>query len=109
MTKEQKRIEWESRVLAWKESGLSVPKWCQEHNLKDYQLYYWIKKLEVSDTKPLQQDSDTKWLAVEVANEDKPSPHGSVVIHIGKASVEVHPGTDPNLLANVVHVLHTQC
>ncbi|QGG47318.1 IS66 family insertion sequence element accessory protein TnpA [Heliorestis convoluta] len=46
MTKEELRLEWAERLAAFKESGLSVPKWCAANDVKTHQLRYWLRKTE---------------------------------------------------------------
>lgn len=105
MTKAEKRIEWKARFDSWKASGLSVAEWCRDKGLKDHQMYYWIRKFEgKSDTAETRQD--IQWLAVDM----EPESTGyvskeSVFIHVGQLSVEVRPGTNMELLSDVVHVL----
>ncbi len=46
MTNEAKaelRKVWEARVAEFRASGLSMSKWCEQHDLKLNQLRYWLK------------------------------------------------------------------
>ncbi|MEQ6389265.1 IS66 family insertion sequence element accessory protein TnpB [Bacillaceae bacterium S4-13-58] len=105
MTKDEKRIEWKSRVESWKQSGLSVSKWCKEHDLKDYQMHYWIKKFDPEMKRGKRQSSNTQWLAVQVADETESVARGNILIHVGEISVEVQPGVDSKLLTDVIRAL----
>jgi len=40
-TSEEKRREWAEKIRAQKESGLSIEKWCREHQIKSSVFYYW--------------------------------------------------------------------
>jgi transposase-like protein len=99
----QNRIEWEHRVAAFNESGVSVPTFCKTHDLNVHQLRYWLKKFK---TKPTLNSPSSKWMAVEVDSIDRSQ---SVVIRAGKVSVEVYPGFDPSHLADVIKVLNATC
>lgn len=35
---------WSAHIEAWKKSGLSKAEYCRCHNLKSYQLSYWVNR-----------------------------------------------------------------
>jgi transposase-like protein len=110
MTLANKRIEWKSRLDAWKSSGMSVAAWCREQGLKDHQMYYWIQKFTEDQSQPEQEAPRTEWLAMTLENEfNRTRNEGSVLIHCGSLSVEARPGVDLSLLSDVVHLLQSQC
>ena len=37
---------WQEHVESWQSSGLSQKAYCQQHNLKPYNLSYWKNKLD---------------------------------------------------------------
>lgn len=40
------RVEWNNRLLRWRESGLSGAAWCRKNTI-NYQIFtYWRKKLQ---------------------------------------------------------------
>lgn len=111
MTQRDKRIEWESRYDAWKESGLSVAAWCREQSLKEHQMYYWIRKIEDRDAQPQQKEPPiTSWMPVQL---DYPIADGiddgAVFIHFDSISVEVRPGTNMTVVSDVVNLLRKPC
>ena len=55
----QNRIEWEHRVAAFNESGVSMPTFCKTHDLNVHQLRYWLKKFK---TKPTLNSPSSKWM-----------------------------------------------
>ncbi|ASK63889.1 hypothetical protein CFK37_19725 [Virgibacillus phasianinus] len=110
MTLKDKRIEWKLRFDAWKESGLSIAKWCREHKLNEPQMYYWVQKFEREIKSPDQETSDTQWLTVDMKDEPAQiSSQEPVFIHFGTISVEVRPGANMGLLSDVVQILQNQC
>lgn len=50
MIKSTKRIEWEARINDWKASGLSKSIWCKDMGHKLHQMYYWIQKIDGTDS-----------------------------------------------------------
>lgn len=105
MNKTNKRKEWEVRIEDWKASGLSKARWCRENGLKEHQMYYWIQKIDGSESQTKQMISNKDWLPVQITDERKSEPNGSIYIHLDHMSVEVQPGVDIQLLSNVVRVL----
>lgn len=107
MTKAEKRIEWKARFDAWRASGLSVAEWCREKDIKDYQMYYWIRKFE--DHSVTETRQEMQWLAVDMGTESTSyMSEESVFIHVGQLSIEVRSGTNMALLSDVVQVLQKQ-
>lgn len=105
MTRAELRKEWEARVDEYKASGLSVPAWCAAHDIKPHQLRYWVRKLE---SNKIASTSSPKWMTVEVDEQAKAS-EDSLFITVGEATVEVKPGFNQSLLADVVRTLTTLC
>lgn len=104
MNDADKRIEWKSRYDAWKTSGLSAAEWSRINDVKKHQMYYWIRKFREEEISTNEHQS--KWLTVDV--QEISSHHTgqeSVLIHYGALSIEVRPGTDLNLLSDVVRVI----
>lgn len=106
MTKTERRKHWEVQVAAFKSSGMSVPKWCEEHDVKDYQLRYWLNKF--NPNQPTNTTAVSKWVSVEV-DEQGDRSMDSLLIKVGQATIEVKPGFDPALLADVVRTLKATC
>ncbi|MFD2195559.1 IS66 family insertion sequence element accessory protein TnpA [Oceanobacillus bengalensis] len=107
MNDADKRIKWKARFDDWQSSGLIVAEWCREQNVNVHQMYYWIRKFK--GELPPSEEPETKWLTVNV--QDLPPVHTdqeSVLIHIGMLSLEVRPGTNMELLSNVMRVVQNQ-
>jgi hypothetical protein len=41
----EKVQDWKEKILQQQNSGLSVTRWCQEHQVVECQFYYWRSKL----------------------------------------------------------------
>lgn len=105
MTRAELRQEWEARVAAYKASGQSVPAWCAALDVKPHQLRYWIRKLDPAQTAV---KSSAMWLTMEVDQRSTESESG-LFIRVGQATIEVKPGFDQALLADVVRTLAGLC
>ena len=46
---DHKRAQWAQHIQAWRESGSSQQAYCQQHDLKPPQFWYWKRKLEKVD------------------------------------------------------------
>jgi transposase-like protein len=51
---------WLDHVNSWKESGLSINKYCKENGLKYSSFHYWIRK--AGRDNPRSADSVPPWL-----------------------------------------------
>jgi len=102
---EQRRQEWEKRIAEYRASGLSVRDWCAANGVKPDRLWYWLRR-----TRQTLETKSTMWVPVELSSVF-PGEQGSdgLVVKVGKASIEVRPGFDPDLLSTVVRVLSGIC
>src|SRR5690348_697167 len=105
MLKTELRKEWEQRIAVFKANGQTQAKWCEANDLKLHQFKYWLKRIADSNST---QTSNTQWTSItieeaaEVINE-------ALHVKVGKASIEVKPGFNTTLLADVVRTLNTLC
>lgn len=105
MNKSELRMEWEQRIANFLSSGQSASKWCAVNEVSIHQFWYWKKRLKT--TQDSVEDSP-KWLSLEMDNSIE-NPKSRLVVRVGQASVEVEPGFDPKLLADVVRTLQSVC
>jgi hypothetical protein len=43
-SKEQKQ-QWEEKIIAQKNSGVSIAEWCRQNEIANHVFYYWKRKL----------------------------------------------------------------
>lgn len=103
-TYEELRSLWSSRVEAFKTSGLTQAEFCKINDYKIKQFNYWLRKFRKLDVLP--QSNDLKWIPVDVT---EPKTNDSLMIKIGTVVVEVKPGFNKCLLADVVEALGKLC
>ena len=105
MKKSELRIEWEQRIANFLSSGQSASKWCAANEVSIHQFWYWKKRLK--NTQDNVNDSP-KWLSLEM-DDSIENLKSRLIVRVGQASVEVEPGFDPRLLADVVRTLQSLC
>ena len=101
MTKKERQELWETRLAEYRASGQSVTAWCKEHNVNPQQLWYWRRK----EKQQVVEENAVSWLPVDLSEIKSQS---SLLVRIGRATIEVNPGFDPELLLDVVNILVTQ-
>jgi hypothetical protein len=96
-SREQRRRQWEKRIVRWRTSGLSMAAYCREHEINYAQLVWWRRHLRGDVASP------SLTLIPVVA----PGPsHGAIVIRLaGGIGIEVGHGFDARLLSAVVQAL----
>lgn len=99
------RKEWERRIAVFRASGLTQTKWCEVNEVSIHQLKYWLKKM---DSPHSTQESSNKWVSLAL-EEPEEAFNETLQVKVGLASIEVQPGFNPSLLADVVKVLKTVC
>ena len=111
---QQNLMEWSRRVADCRSSGMSVTRWCSEHNVKPKTYYNWQKKVfaamlaqqqaEMSDASPkfaeLPPPTDEKQ---PTAAEEQTDLVASV--RIGDASLEVYGGASAEIVSALCKVL----
>ena len=101
------REAWEARVAGYQSSGQSIPAWCAEHKVNLHTMRYWVRKLNQEQRSP--ETAPVQWLSVEVSGERHHVNAAGLVVNVGDARIEVHPGCDLLLLREVVHALASLC
>ena len=107
-------MEWSRRVADCRSSGMSVTRWCTEHNVKPKTYYNWQKKVfsamlaqqqaEISDASPrfaeLPLPTDEKQLITAEKQRDLVAS-----VRIGDASLEVYGGASAEIVSALCKVL----
>lgn len=108
-TKETRRQEWVAYIADYKASGLTMSAWCAANQFTLHQLKYWLRKLKDVSSTALQTDS-ARWVPLSVTDSSAVAASStSLIVRIGKASIELRPGFDPRLLREAVHALGATC
>lgn len=105
MEKSDLHKEWERRIALFRASGQTQTKWCAANDLKVHQLKYWIKRIEGTRSK---QETTSQWASVTI-EEGSEELSEALEIKVGQAAIEVKPGFNSALLADVVRTLTKLC
>ncbi|MGI6083323.1 MAG: IS66 family insertion sequence element accessory protein TnpA [Limnochordia bacterium] len=102
MSRVERRNMWPQRVAENCTSGQSVAARCRENDLPDHQMRYWLRRLRDGED---DQQGAHSWIEVgwsDTTDSAVAARASSVLIHIGKAAIEVGPGFDAAVLPDVV-------
>ncbi len=102
---QERRQQWEERVIAYRSSGQNVREWCAANDVKPERMWYWLRQAKSQGGK----EQSTAWLQAVVSSGTVPGEGAGLVVRVGKASVEVRPGFDPDLLRAVIRALSAIC
>lgn len=109
MTRTERSEMWRERVAAFQASGQSVAAWCREQEIKEHQLRYWLRQSAPAEASTTQEPPATRWLPITVLQGEQGDSENSLLVRAGDAVIEVRPGFDRTLLAEVVQVLAVRC
>ncbi|NOQ52282.1 MAG: hypothetical protein GQ578_08730 [Desulfuromonadaceae bacterium] len=85
--------EWSEKIVAWRESSLSVAAWCRDHAENYHRFLYWRKRLAM----PVIQQPG-RFVELELAAPPLALSCNGVYVHVAS-------GFDGNLLGEVLTVL----
>lgn len=107
---EEKRLVWLERIKDYRSSQLSVPVWCEQNQINIHTFRSWVNKL---NKESLFTTLNTEWLSVKVPMLEAKASTGEtscgIHVNIGRASIEVSSGFDPQVFEAVVRILSGQC
>ena len=111
---QQNLMEWSRRVADCRSSGMSVTRWCSEHNVKPKTYYNWQKK--VFSAMLAQQEAETSDSSSRFA--ELPPPAEKTLstavekqmdlvasVRVGDASLEVYGGASEEIVSALCKVL----
>lgn len=118
--RQQNLLAWSQRVADCRSSGLSVNRWCAEHDIRPKTYYNWQKKVfaaMIEQQKTLVEMTETQSRFVELsapAPEPAPPPaaepgqKNSLIasIRVGNASLDIYAGADAEVVATLCRVLN---
>jgi len=94
MTREERWALWAQRVTEQQASGASAAAWCAQWDVPLAAFYTWRRRVAAGHEAAVPQ-----WAAV-----DAPATSG-LTLRVGALAIDVVPGFDPQLLADVLAVV----
>jgi len=95
---------WAPRVETFKASGMSQAEFCRVNKYTKSKFNYWFNKFKVS--KNTDQAEKAQWIPVNLPNHNTES---LLTVIVGSATIDVKPGFNKLLLAEVVKALSILC
>ena len=95
------RQEWLELVTQYEITGQSVRGWCQEQDIPEHKMRYWLRKFREPTTPP--GPSESRFIAI--ASQQHLNATSGVTVRVGSVSIEVQRGFDPQVLIDVVQSL----
>jgi len=98
--KDQRMTEWAQRVSECRSSGLTVRKWCEQHEINEKTYYYWQHRIWES----INESRSSRF--VQISSETASvSQNTAVRIRINGAEAEILAGTDAATIEAVCRAL----
>ena len=106
MTEEEREL-WLERINSYKSSGLTAAQWCEHNDIPIHKLRYRIAYFNKENS---QKSKKPQWVSVVTPKSDKekiPDKTKStpLKVTIGKSTIEVSSGFDPDTFKKVVGIL----
>lgn len=101
-------LEWSQRVAECRSSGLSVTRWCAEHDIKPKTYFNWQKKVFAVMIEQQRQQLEAPEEPEHTFAELPALPVQNNLIasvRIGEASLEVYSGADADVVAALCKAL----
>jgi hypothetical protein len=102
---EETTAYWKQQVQAFQKSGLTRTAYCEQNQIKIFQLDYWRHKC----SKPKETHSKPGWIPLRInenAGQEKPC---GICLKVGKVEIEIRRSFDRELLAEVLRVIGPEC
>lgn len=90
----EKQKSWEEKILQQRQSGLSVQRWCQEHQINPHTFQYWKEKLFPKAT-----------LSRSSFAELSSSPFIGIILECQGVHIHLDKHFDPSTLKHCLQVL----
>ena len=101
---QQNLMEWSRRVADCRSSGMSVTRWCSEHNVKPKTYYNWQKKVFAAMIEKQKQRMEPEPRFAELT---PPSVRNDLVasVRIGSASLDIYSGANADVVSALCKAL----
>jgi hypothetical protein len=101
---EETTAYWKQQIQAFEKSGLSRTAYCEQNQIKIFQLDYWRHKY----SKPKNMPAKSGWIPLRIKEGDAQGSSG-ITLRIGKLEIQIRRGFDRELLGEVLRVVGRAC
>ena len=91
---------WKERLDDLKTSGLTQKAWCQEHQIPQSTLRYWIRKLKSEES-----SASSSWMQLDPADRTLTIPDSEIIVQRAGIKIVLSPASDPVLGKKLVQLL----
>jgi hypothetical protein len=102
---EETTAYWKQQVQAFQKSGLNRTAYCEQNQIKIFQLDYWRHKF----SKPKETHSRSGWIPLRIKENGGTGERCGICLKVGKVEIEIRRGFDRELLAEVLRVVGPAC
>ena len=101
MANKSNRAQWENRITAWSESGLSQKEFCNQNGISASAFHYWRKRLrkEAAGSQPFVEVKAPSPASIVYSDR---GPSGLTLRLSGGIEIMVNAESDLSLLAQVI-------
>ena len=103
MSRQERLASWSEKIMACRNSGMSVRGWCQENGVAEKTYYYWQRRL--FETLSQQQERTEPSFAEITPPQPAHSGNVAVTVRIAGAEADIHSGADAATVEAVLRVL----
>lgn len=115
--KRQYRLnQWIEIVRQCRSSGQTVSAWCAENNINPKRYYYWLRcvRMAACELLPTSASKESSIVPVTLPSSllktDPTAPviagsSAPLILRVGSAALEIHPGASPELIAHTLKAL----
>ena len=102
MSRQERLASWSEKIMACRNSGMSVRGWCQENGVAEKTYYYWQRRL----FETLSQQQEEAAPAFAEVTPPQPVRCGNVAVTVRMAGIEadIHSGADAATIETVLRV-----
>lgn len=99
---------WQRHVQGYENSRLRRRQYCEQHQIQVCQLDYWRRKYGRSVVAKI-EDKRQEWIPLEICENGQAEAGSGIGLRLGRVEVEVKPGFNRRLLAEVLQVVGSVC
>ena len=102
LSRQERLASWSEKIMACRNSGMSVRGWCRENGVAEKTYYYWQRRLFETLSR---QQGTTPAFAEITPPQPVYSGNVAVTVRIAGTEADIHSGADAATVETVLRVL----